>query len=240
MSDTARGALDVIDVMGGDSGSPGVGCRRPQRKRVKTTRAIESMQQENDMDWDEENSSERISRNHKNRRVQATAAERAGEGNRYPEQPADGNFNNKLDIINAELRMQFRKLRDQVAEEIAKEIAKEMAKITAQLTEELSQAQEQLTQARRELEDTRLQLQAMKEVQEAPVVRPTYTDVARRTPPASAPSLVPSVSRTATPEPAFCTVDITRVLEEYIGEATPVALRKLIENEMRAPGDHAK
>ena len=132
------------------------------------------MQQENDMDWDEENSSERISRNHKNRTVQATAAERVGEEIQCLEQPADGDFNNTLDI-NAEIQMQFRKLRDQVAEEIAKE----MAKMTAQLTEELSQAREQLTQARRELEDTRLQLQAM-EVQEAPVVRPAYADIARQ------------------------------------------------------------
>ncbi|KAK4118287.1 hypothetical protein N657DRAFT_583874 [Parathielavia appendiculata] len=37
-----------------------------------------------------------------------------------------------------------------------------------------------------------------------------------------------------------CTVDMTRVPEEHIGEATPVALRKLIENEMRAPGDQPK
>jgi hypothetical protein len=33
---------------------------------------------------------------------------------------------------------------------------------------------------------------------------------------------------------------MTRVPEEHIGEATPVALRKLIENEMRAPGDQPK
>jgi cell division septation protein DedD len=167
---------------------------------------MESMQQENEMDWDEENSSERTLRNHENRTIQATAAERAGEEIRCPEQPEDSNFNNKLDIINAEVQMQFRKLRDQVAEEIAKEIAKEMAKMTAQLTEELSQARERLTQARRELEDTRLQLQAMKETQEAPVVRPAYADIARRTPPARVPSLAPSASRTATSEPAFCTV----------------------------------
>ena len=33
---------------------------------------------------------------------------------------------------------------------------------------------------------------------------------------------------------------MTWVLEEHIGEATPVALRKLIENEMRAPSDQPK
>jgi hypothetical protein len=36
---------------------------------------MESIQQENDMDWEEENSSERMLRNHKNRKTQATAAE---------------------------------------------------------------------------------------------------------------------------------------------------------------------
>ncbi|KAK4118601.1 hypothetical protein N657DRAFT_694293 [Parathielavia appendiculata] len=230
MSGAARGASDVIDVMRGDSESTGVGCRRPQRKRVKTKRAMESVQQENDMDWEEENSSERVLRNHKNRTVLATAAERAAEradeGIRGAEQPADRDFSNKLDIIKAEVQMQFRKI-----------MAEEVAKMTAQLTEELSQAREQLTRACRELEDTRLQLQAMKEGQEAPLVRPAYSDVARRTPPASIPTPASSTGRAATPEPAFCTVDMTRVPEEHIGEAQPVALRKLIENEMRAPGD---
>jgi hypothetical protein len=55
--------------------------------------------------------------------------------------------------------MQFRKI-----------MAEEVAKMTAQLTDELSHAREQLTRACRELEDTRLQLQAMKEAQEAPLV----------------------------------------------------------------------
>ncbi|KAK4118055.1 hypothetical protein N657DRAFT_584336 [Parathielavia appendiculata] len=122
--------------MRGDSGSPGVGCRRPQRKRVKTKRAMESMQQDNDMDWEEENSIERVSRNHKNRTVGATAAERADEGIRGAEQPADRDFNNNLDIIKAEVQMQFKKI-----------IAEEVAKMTAQLTEELSQARDQLTRA---------------------------------------------------------------------------------------------
>ena len=193
------------------------------------------MQQENDMDCEGEYSSDRILRNHKNRTVQTTAAERAGEGIQGPEQPADGDFNNKLDIIKTEFQIQFKELRDHMVEE--------MAKMTAQFTKALSQAREQLTQARRELEDTRLQLQAMKEAQEGPFVRPAYADVARRTPPASVPSPAPSASRTATtatPEPAFCTVDMTRVPEEHIGEATPVALRKLIENEMQTPGDQPK
>ena len=59
-----------------------------------------------------------------------------------------------------------------------------MAKMTAQLTDELSQAREQLTQAGRELEDTRLQLQAMKEARGAPSVGLAHANVARRPPPA--------------------------------------------------------
>jgi len=233
MSGAARSASDVIDVMRGDSGSPGMGNRRSQRKRMKTTRAMESIQQENDMDWDEE-SGERILRNHKNRRVQATAAERADEEIRGPEQPEDRDFNNKLDIIKAEFQLQFKKFRDQLVEETARmfrdQMAEEMAKFTAQWTE-------QLTQARRELEDARLQLQAMKEAHEGPFVRPTYADVTQRTPPDSVPSLPSSASRTATPESVFCTVDMSRVPEDHIGESTPAALRKLIESEMRVPRD---
>ncbi len=231
MSAAARDASDVIDVMRGDSGSPGVGSRLLQRKRVKTRRAMESMQQENDMNCEEENSSERILRNHKTHTVQATAAEGAIEEIHCLEQSADHDFNNKLDIIKTEFQLQFKQLRDHVAEE--------MAKMTAQLTE-LSQAREQLTQTRRELEDTRLQLQAMKEAQGAPPIRPAYADVARRTPPASIPTSAPSTGRSATPEPTFCTVDMSGVTEEHIGEATPVALRKLIETEMRPPGNQAK
>ncbi|KAK4119391.1 hypothetical protein N657DRAFT_551453, partial [Parathielavia appendiculata] len=107
---------------------------------VKTKRAMESMQQENDMDWEEENSTERVLRNHKNRTVRATAAERAAEradeGIRGAEQPVDRDFTNKLGIIKAEVQMQIRKI-----------MTEEVAKMTAQLTEELSQAREQLTRA---------------------------------------------------------------------------------------------
>jgi paraquat-inducible protein B len=181
---------------------------------------MESMQQENDMDWEEENSSERMLRNHKNRTIRVAAAERAAErvdeGIRGTEQPADRDFNNKLDIIKAEVQMQLRKI-----------MAEEIAKVTAQLTEELSQAREQLTRACRELEDTRLQLQAIKEAQEVPLARPTYSDIAQRTPPASLPTPASSTGRAATPEPAFCTVDMTKVPEDHIGETTPVALRRL-------------
>jgi hypothetical protein len=228
MSGAARGASDVIDVMGSDSGTAGAGRRRSQRKRVKTTRAMELMRQEDDMEWEEDNGSESAQRNHKNSTTRAAAADEVSVTVRGPEQPVDRDFNKKLDIMKAEFQLEFRKLRERMAEEVAK--------MTAQLAQELSQAREELTQARSELEHTRLQLHAMAGAQGAPSARPAYADVARRTPPVSIPTPASSTGRAATPEPAFCTVDMSRVPEEHANEATPVALRKLVELEMRAPG----
>jgi hypothetical protein len=39
------------------------------------------------------------------------------------------------------------------------------------------------------------------------------------------------------PELAFYMVDMSRVLEEHIGDAILVALRKLIKHEMQVPGN---
>ena len=168
-------------------------------------------------------------RNYKNRTIRVTAADKASEGTRGLEQPVDYDFNNKLDIIKAEFQLEFRKLGDQMA--------KEVAKMTAQLTQELSQAREELIQARSELELTRLQLHAITAAQGAPSARPAYTDVARRTPPASILTPASSTGRAATLELAFYTVDISRVPEEHVNEAILVALRKLVEYEMQALGD---
>ena len=196
---------------------------------MKTTRAMESILQKEDMDGEEENGNEKMPRSHKNCTIQVAAIDEASEETQGPEQAVDHEVNNKLDIINAEALIQFRKLKDYMAEEVAK--------ITAQLTQELSQAREELTQARNELEHTRLQLHAMMRVQGTTSGRPAYADVARLTPPVSIHTPASSTSRVTTPEPAFCTVDTSRVPEEHIGETTLVALRKLIENEMRTPGD---
>ena len=70
---------------------------------MKTTKAIESMRQEDDMDWEEENGSERMLRNYKNRTIRVAAADKASEGTRGLEQPVDYDFNNKLDIIKVEV-----------------------------------------------------------------------------------------------------------------------------------------
>lgn len=228
MPGAARGGSNVIDVMRGDSGTPGGGQRRPQRKKVKTRRAIESKLQE-DMDWEEESNIEKMPRNHKNRTIRVAAADEARDETRESEQTMDHDFNNKLNIMKAEIQTEFKKLKDHMAEEIAK--------MTAQLTQELAQAREELTQARSELEHTKIQLHTITRAQETPSGRPTYTDIARRTHLVSIPTPPTSTSRPATPEPAFCTVDMSRVPEDYASEATLVALRKLIEYEMRVPSD---
>lgn len=79
ISAAARGASDVIDVIGGDSETPGAGHRRTQRKRVKRAKAMESMRQEDDMDWEEENGSERRLRNDDNFTSRDAAADKASE-----------------------------------------------------------------------------------------------------------------------------------------------------------------
>jgi hypothetical protein len=89
MPDAARGASDVINVMRGDSGTRGAGRRRPLRKRMKTTRAMESILQEKDTDREEENDNEKIPRNHKNRTICVAAADEASEETRGPEQATD-------------------------------------------------------------------------------------------------------------------------------------------------------
>ncbi|EAQ90175.1 hypothetical protein CHGG_06794 [Chaetomium globosum CBS 148.51] len=228
MPGAARGGSNVIDVMRGDSGTPGAGQRRPQRKKVKTRRAIESKLQE-DMDWEEESNIEKMPRNHKNRTIRVAAADEARDETRESEQTVDHDLNNKLNIMKAEIQTEFKKLKDHMAEEIAK--------MTAQLTQELAQAREELTQARSELEQTKIQLHTMTRAQETPSYRPTYADIARQTPLVSIPTPPTSTGRPATPEPTFCIVDMSRVPEDHASEATPVALRKLIEHDMRAPGD---
>jgi hypothetical protein len=75
------------------SGTPGAGRRRPQRKRMKTTRAMESIPQKEDMDWEEENDNEKMPRNHKNRTIRvAVIADEASDETRDPEQATDQDF----------------------------------------------------------------------------------------------------------------------------------------------------
>ncbi len=151
------------------------------------------------MDWEEEDGSEEVRRNDKDTN-RATTADKASEANQGPGQMLDQDFSKKLDIMKSEFQLDFTKLRDRMTEEVAK------------MT--LSQAQEELSQACSELEHTRLQLHALTGAQGNLSVRIVYADVARRTPPVRIPTPASSTGRAATPEPTFCTVDMSRVLEE--------------------------
>ena len=82
------------------------------------------------MDWEEENDNKKMPRNHKNRTIRVIIADEASDETRRLEQATDQDFNDILDNIKAEVQMQFRKLKDYIAEEVAK--------ITAQLTQELA------------------------------------------------------------------------------------------------------
>jgi hypothetical protein len=57
MSGVANPASDVIVVMGRDLDASGGGYRRPQRKRIRMAKALETEQQNVDMEWQEEGES---------------------------------------------------------------------------------------------------------------------------------------------------------------------------------------
>jgi hypothetical protein len=78
------------------------------------------MRQQDDMDWEEEHGSEKRQGNSEDATIHAAVANEASEETRRPGQYADIDFNTKLDIVRAEFQLEFRKLRDQMAEEVAK------------------------------------------------------------------------------------------------------------------------
>jgi len=220
-------------VMGRQSDVSGGGCHRPQRKRARTTRAIEAEQQECNIEWEEENSEGTSSNTRTKKRTTPKAADRMLEAIQGLKQLLEQDFNRKIEIMKAEFQLEFTKLRDRMAEEVAK--------TTAQMAQELSQAREELSQVRNELECSRLQLDTVMGTQGAsPATRsPTtrsYAEAAS-TAPASLTSPTSSPVPSASPEPVFCTIDTSRVPEGYAAEATPTALRKTIEQEMRASGN---
>lgn len=54
MSGVANPASDVIIVMGDDPDSSGGGYYRPQRKRARTIKVLETEKQNGDIEWHEE------------------------------------------------------------------------------------------------------------------------------------------------------------------------------------------
>ena len=229
MSGAANPASDVIIVMGREPDVPGGGHHRPLRKRARTTRAMQSEQQECDMEWQEEETSEGVpSNNRPRKRTTPKTADSMTDAIQGLKQLLEQDFNKKIEIMKTEFQLEFTKLSDRMTEEVAR--------TTARMAQELSQVREQLTQVYSELERTRLQLDTVSEAHAARSPSQSYADAARMTP-TSITTQTPSTVRSATPELVFCTVDTSRVPEDHIGDATPAVLRRTIEQEMRTSSD---
>jgi hypothetical protein len=180
------------------------------------------------MDWEEEGSSEAVSYNTRSKkRATPKAADKMLEAIQGLKQLLEQDFSRKMETMKAEFQFEFAKLRDRMAEEVAK--------TTAQVAQELSQAREELSQVRNELECTRLQLDTAVGAQGASPATRSYAEAASMTT-VSPTSPTSSPVQEASPDPIFCTIDISRVPEDHAAGATPTALRKAIEQEMRAPG----
>ncbi|KAJ0131883.1 Uncharacterized protein HZ326_25027 [Fusarium oxysporum f. sp. albedinis] len=110
----------------------------------------------------------------------------------------------KIEAMKAEFQLEFTKFKDRMA--------KEVTRATAQIAQELSQVGDQLIQACGELEQTRLQLDMLGKTETPRSLVQPYANAARMTP-TSMSSQSSSAARSATPEPAFCTVDTSRVPE---------------------------
>jgi hypothetical protein len=195
---------------------------------------MELEQQKRDKEWEEEEEEEEetsegvSSRNRPKKRVTPNAVGSMIEAMQSLKQFLKQDFNRKMEIMKAEFQLEFTKLSDRMAEEVTR--------TTAQMARELSQVREQLTEVRGELEHTRLQLDIMNSAHALRSSSQSYADAARTTP-VSITTQAPSTVRSATPEPVFCTVDVSRVPEDHIGDTTPAVLRRTIEQEMRTSSD---
>ncbi|KAL2194244.1 hypothetical protein P885DRAFT_43551, partial [Corynascus similis CBS 632.67] len=65
-----------------------------------------------------------------------------------------------------------------------------------------------------------------------------YIDAAQRSPPSNIPTLPSSTSRLISPELVFCTIDMSRVLEDYSTEAILEEVKKIknIVETKKVPG----
>jgi ABC-type transporter Mla subunit MlaD len=193
-------------------------------------KVLEMEQQNGDMEWQEEGETSEGTLG-QNRARKQTAPKSSGgvvEAVQSLKQVLEQDFNKKIEAMKAEFQREFTKLRDRMAEEVAR--------ATAQMAQELSQVRDQLTQVCGELEQVRLQLDTLNKSETPRSSVHTYADAARMTP-TSISSQASSTVRSATPEPVFCTVDISRVPEDHIGDAIPTMIRKTVEQEMRQSSD---
>ncbi|KAH7248198.1 hypothetical protein B0J15DRAFT_400946, partial [Fusarium solani] len=121
---------------------------------------MQSEQQEHDMEWQEEESSEGVPSNIRPRkRTTPKAADSMTDAIQGLKQLLEQDFNKKIEIMKTEFQLEFTKLSDRMTEEVAR--------TTARMAQELSQVREQLTQVCSELERTRLQLDTVSEAHAA-------------------------------------------------------------------------
>ncbi|KAH7304401.1 hypothetical protein B0I35DRAFT_414457 [Stachybotrys elegans] len=175
--DNVFGRLDpyVIVVMEGEPDVPGGGYHRPQRKRTRTARALESDQKKGDMEWQEEESSEGApSQTRAKKRATPKATGSMIEVTQSLKQLLEQDFNKRMESMRAEFQLEFTKLSDRMAEEVTR--------ATAQMAQELSQVRDHLTQVCGELEQTRLQLDMLNKAETPRSPGRTYADAARMTP----------------------------------------------------------
>ncbi|KAJ0126163.1 hypothetical protein HZ326_30734 [Fusarium oxysporum f. sp. albedinis] len=136
----------------------------------------------------------------------------------------------QLRVMREQTSEQIRTMREQTArdlEQLREEVMKELGRVQVQTAEEIKQVKEQLHVMADSISSS---------AQTSP--QPSYADVAR-TPPASQPSNVRTLSSThATPsaltDTLFCTIDTSRVGEEEKGKAQVEEIRLAIEEEVRA------
>ncbi|RKK27410.1 hypothetical protein BFJ66_g16667 [Fusarium oxysporum f. sp. cepae] len=219
--------------MGDDPDGSGGGYHRPQRKRVRTTKVLEMEQQNGDMEWQEEGETSEGALGQNRARKQAAPKSAGGmvEAVHSLKQLLEQDLNKKIEAMKAEFQLEFTKLSDRMAEEVAR--------ATAQMAQELSQVRDQLTQVCGELEQTRLHLDMLNKTETPRSSVQSYADAARMTS-TSMSSQSSSAARSATPEPVFCTVDTSRVLEDHLGDVTPTMIRKTVEQEMRQSSDQPR
>ncbi|KAF6525853.1 hypothetical protein HZS61_011648 [Fusarium oxysporum f. sp. conglutinans] len=128
------------------------GYHRPQRKRVRTTKVLETEQQNGDMEWQEEGETSEGVLGQNRARKQAAPKSAGGmvEAVQSLKQLLEQDLNKKIEAMKAEFQLEFTKLSDRMAEEVARATA-----------QELSQVRDQLIQVCGELEQIRLQLDTL-------------------------------------------------------------------------------
>jgi hypothetical protein len=117
-------------------------------------------------------------------------------------------------------------------EEQKVEHARQLEALTKTFTQQIETLKAQVTEMTRKIETQ------LSNIQPSQSAAPSYAEVAR-TPPSSSPSRVQTLTSIGTTpstmtDTLYCTIDTSRVVEEERNKAQPGAVRKAIEEEIRA------